>query len=167
MKREHQTGRLLAQGGMIAALYVVLTLLSAAFGLHSGVVQLRLSEALALLPCFFPGAVPGLFVGCLLANILTGSVLWDVIIGSLATLLGALGTRLLRKNRWLAMLPPIVSNILLVPPVLSFAYHAEGTIPFFMLTVGIGEVLSCGVLGQFLYSAMAKRRLWDGKNNGK
>lgn len=167
MKRENQTGRLLAQGGMIAALYVVLTLLSAVFGLSSGAVQLRLSEALALLPCFFPGAVPGLFTGCLLANILTGSVLWDVIVGSLATLLGALGTRLLRKNRWLAMLPPIVSNTLLVPPVLAFAYHAEGTIPFFMLTVGIGEVLSCGVLGQFLYSAMAKRSLLDGNHNGK
>lgn len=167
MKHENQTGKLLAQGGMIAALYVVLTLLSAAFGLSSGAVQLRLSEALTLLPCFFPGAVPGLFVGCLLSNLLTGGILWDVVVGSLASLLGALGTRLLRKNRWLAMLPPILSNILLIPPVLAWGYRLEGTIPFFMLTVGIGEVLSCGVLGQLLYSAMEKRRLWSRKDSGK
>lgn len=156
-RQKYSAGALLTQGGMIAALYVVLTLASAAFGLASNPVQLRLSEALTLLPCFFPGAVPGLFVGCLLANLLTGSILWDVIVGSLATLLGALGTRLLRKNRWLAMLPPIVSNLLLVPPVLAWAYRLEGSIPFFMLTVGAGEILSCGVLGQLMYTAICRR----------
>ncbi len=104
-------------------------------------------------------------MGCLLANLLTGCVLWDVAVGSLATLLGALGTRLLRKNRWLAVLPPIVSNILLVPPVLAWAYGVEESIPFLMLTVGLGEVLSCGVLGELMYSALDKRRaLWDRKD---
>lgn len=162
---QRSAGTLLAQGGMVAALYVALTLVSSAMGLASGQIQLRLSEALTVLPCFFPAAVPGLFVGCLLANLLTGCVLWDVAVGSLATLLGALGTRLLRKSRWLAVLPPIVSNILLVPPVLAWAYGVEESIPLLMLTVGLGEVLSCGVLGELMYSAMDKHRaLWDRKD---
>lgn len=163
--KQRNAGIFLAQGGMVAALYVALTLIASAMGLASGQIQLRLSEALTILPCFFPAAVPGLFVGCLLANLLTGCVLWDVAVGSLATLLGALGTRLLRKNRWLAVLPPIVSNILLVPPVLAWAYGVEESIPFLMLTVGLGEVLSCGVLGELMYSAMDKHRaLWDRKD---
>lgn len=162
---QRSAGTFLAQGGMVAALYVELTLIASAMGLASGQIQLRLSEALTVLPCFFPAAVPGLFVGCLLANLLTGCVLWDVAVGSLATLLGALGTRLLRKNRWLAVLPPIVSNILLVPPVLAWAYGVEESIPFLMLTVGLGEVLSCGVLGELMYSALDKHRaLWDRKD---
>lgn len=163
--KQRNAGTFLAQGGMVAALYVALTLVSSAMGLASGQIQLRLSEALTVLPCFFPAAVPGLFVGCLLANLLTGCVLWDVAVGSLATLLGALGTRLLRKNRWLAVLPPIVSNILLVPPVLVWAYGVEESIPLLMLTVGLGEVLSCGVLGELMYSALDKHRaLWDRKD---
>lgn len=162
---QRSAGIFLAQGGMVAALYVELTLVSSAMGLASGQIQLRLSEALTVLPCFFPAAVPGLFVGCLLANLLTGCVLWDVAVGSLATLLGALGTRLLRKSRWLAVLPPIVSNILLVPPVLVWAYGVEESIPLLMLTVGLGEVLSCGVLGELMYSALDKHRaLWDRKD---
>lgn len=162
---QRSAGTFLAQGGMVAALYVELTLVSSAMGLASGQIQLRLSEALTVLPCFFPAAVPGLFVGCLLANLLTGCVLWDVAVGSLATLLGALGTRLLRKSRWLAVLPPIVSNILLVPPVLVWAYGVEESIPLLMLTVGLGEVLSCGVLGELMYSALDKHReLWDRKD---
>lgn len=162
---QRSAGTFLAQGGMVAALYVELTLIASAMGLASGQIQLRLSEALTILPCFFPAAVPGLFVGCLLANLLTGCVLWDVAVGSLATLLGTLGTRLLRKNRWLAVLPPIVSNILLVPPVLAWAYGVEESIPFLMLTVGLGEVLSCGVLGELMYSALDKHRaLWDRKD---
>ena len=162
---QRSAGTFLAQGGMVAALYVALTLVSSAMGLASGQIQLRLSEALTVLPCFFPAAVPGLFVGCLLANLLTGCVLWDVAVGSLATLLGALGTRLLRKSRWLAVLPPIVSNILLVPPVLVWAYGVEESIPLLMLTVGLGEVLSCGVLGELMYSALDKHReLWDRKD---
>lgn len=163
--KQRNAGIFLAQGGMVAALYVALTLIASAMGLASGQIQLRLSEALTILPCFFPAAVPGLFVGCLLANLLTGCVLWDVAVGSLATLLGALGTRLLRKSRWLAVLPPIVSNILLVPPVLVWAYGVEESIPLLMLTVGLGEVLSCGVLGELMYSALDKHRaLWDRKD---
>ncbi len=157
MKKHNKTA-FLTQSGVIAALYVVLSFVSAALGLASGEIQLRLGEALCILPAFLPAAVPGLFVGCLLFNILSGSLVWDVVFGSLATLLGALGTRALRNNRWLACLPPILSNVLIVPFVLTWAYGIPGTIPFFVLTVGIGEVLSCGLLGQLVWSAVDKHK---------
>ena len=157
MKNQTNT-RFLTQSGVIAAVYVILTMLAASLGLASGEIQLRLSEALTILPVFTPAAVPGLFLGCLLSNLLAGGVIWDVVFGSLATLLGAVGTRLLRKNRWLACLPPILSNILIVPPVLTYAYGIPGGIPWLMLTVGVGEVLSCGVLGQLVYSALDKHK---------
>ena len=157
MKNQTNT-RFLTQSGVIAAVYVLLTMLAAAMGLDSGAVQLRLSEALTILPVFTPAAVPGLFIGCLLSNLLAGGVIWDVIFGSLATLLGAVGTRLLRKNRWLACLPPILANVLIIPFVLTCAYGIPGGIPWFMLTVGMGEVLSCGLLGQLLWSTLDKHK---------
>ena len=157
MKHKNRT-RMLTRSAAIAALYVLLTMISAAMGLDSKAVQLRLGEALTILPAFTPAAIPGLFIGCLLSNLLAGGVVWDVIFGSLATLLGAVGTRLLRKNRWLACLPPILSNVIIVPLVLTYAYGIPGGIPWFMLTVGMGEVLTCGVLGQLLWSALDKHK---------
>ncbi len=148
----------LTQSGVIAALYVALTLLAKVFGLDSGQIQLRLSEALCVLPVFLPAAVPGLTIGCLLANLLCGNIIWDVVFGTLATLLGAIGTRLLRKRPLLALLPPIVSNTIIVPFVLAYAYCLPGSVPFFMLTVGIGEVLSCGLLGSLLYNTLDKHK---------
>lgn len=143
----------LTQAAMIAALYVVLTQLAHVFGLDSQAIQLRFSEALTILPFFTPAAIPGLFVGCILANFFAGCLPWDIVFGSFATLCGALGTYILRKRKWLAPFPPIIANTLIVPFVLAYVYHAEGTIPYFMLTVGIGEILSCGVLGMaFLFS---------------
>ena len=156
--KKHNNTAMLTRSAAIAALYVLLTLLAAALGLDSGAVQLRLSEALTILPVFTPAAVPGLFIGCLLSNLLAGGVVWDVIFGSLATLLGAVGTRLLRKNRWLACLPPILANVIIVPLVLTYAYGIPGGIPWLMLTVGVGEVLTCGVLGQLLWSALDKHK---------
>lgn len=146
----------LTQAALIAALYVVLTLIANSLGLSNQAIQVRFSEALTILPFFTPAAIPGLFVGCLLSNILTGAIIWDIIFGSLATLIGAIGTYLLRKYKWMAPLPPIVANTLIVPFVLAFAYQAEGTIPFFMLTVGIGEVISCGILGMLLLGLLNK-----------
>ena len=151
---KNKSASFIAQAGIVAALYVVLTLLSNAFGLASGVIQVRISEALCILPCFISSAVPGLFIGCFLSNILAGGVIWDVIFGSIATLLGAIGTRLLKKHRYLASLPPIIANMLIVPFVLRYAYHIEGAIWYFMLTVGAGELISCGILGQALYTAL-------------
>lgn len=148
----------LTQAAMIAALYVVLTFLSNAFGLASGAIQIRISEALTILPYFTPAAVPGLFIGCLLSNVLTGCALFDILFGSLATLLGAVGTRILRKRKWIAPIPPIVSNMVIVPLVLTYVYEIPGGIPYLMLTVGIGEVISCGVLGLLLFSVLSKYR---------
>lgn len=149
----------LTQAATIAALYVVLTLLSNVLGLANYAIQVRFSEALTILPLFTPAAIPGLYVGCLLSNILTGCIVWDIIFGPLATLLGALGTHFLcKKCKWAAPLPPILANTLIIPFILCYAYKFEGSMPYFMLTVGIGEILSCGVLGMLLYSTLLKYR---------
>lgn len=146
----------LTQAAMIAALYVILTQVAHLFGLDSHAIQLRFSEALTILPFFTPAAVPGLFIGCLLANFFAGGLFLDIIFGSLATLLGALGTRALRKHKWLTPLPPILANTIIIPFILSYIYCFEGSIPYFMLTVGIGEILSCGLLGMFLLFILQK-----------
>ena len=144
----------ITQAALIAALYTVLTMIAAGFDLASGAIQVRFSEALTIMPFFTPAAIPGLTLGCLLSNILTGCVLPDVIFGTLATLLGALGSCALRKNRFLCAIPPIVSNALIIPFVLTYAYHIPGGIPLFMLTVGLGELISCMGLGQLLLQVL-------------
>ena len=146
---------------IIAALYVVLTYLASAMGLASFAVQVRFSEALTILPIFTPAAIPGLFVGCVLANILTGCALWDVIFGSLATLIGAFGTYFLKNHKILAILPPTIANTIIVPFVLLNVYNLEGTYWFFALTVCFGEIISCGVLGTILRKSLEKRNLFD------
>ena len=129
----------ICQAAVIAALYVVLTYVFSAFA--SGVIQVRVSEALTILPAFTPAAIPGLVIGCLLSNTLTGCVLLDIIFGSVATLIGALGSYALRRHTWLVPIPPIVSNMIIVPFVLRFAYGATDAFPFMMATVGAGEII--------------------------
>ncbi len=146
----------LIHSAAIAALYVVLTMLVAPIAF--GPIQFRFSEALTILPFFTPAAIPGLFVGCLLSNILGSAVLWDVIFGSLATLIGAIGTWLLRKHRKLICLPPIISNTLIIPWVLRYAYGEPALIPYLMLTVGIGELLAVGVCGNLLVETLLPYR---------
>ena len=149
--------RFVCQAGIVAALYTVLTCLVGAFGLANGAIQFRVSEALCVLPVFMPAAVPGLTVGCLLSNILTGCLWQDILFGPVATLLGALGTWLLRRlSPWLAPLPTVAANTLIVPFILAYAYHAEGGLPYLMLTVGIGEILSAYVLGMVLLLALRR-----------
>ena len=142
------------QAAVIAALYVVLTYVFSAFA--SGVIQVRVSEALTILPAFTPAAIPGLVIGCLLSNTLTGCVLLDIIFGSVATLIGALGSYALRRHTWLVPIPPIVSNMIIVPFVLRFAYGATDAFPFMIATVGAGEIISCYLLGMILYGALKK-----------
>ena len=122
----------------------------------SGVIQVRVSEALTILPAFTPAAIPGLVIGCLLSNTLTGCVLLDIIFGSVATLIGALGSYALRRHTWLVPIPPIVSNMIIVPFVLRFAYGATDAFPFMIATVGAGEIISCYLLGMILYGALKK-----------
>ena len=145
----------MTQAAVIAALYVVLTLIANAFGLANHAIQVRLSEALTILPYFTPAAIPGLFAGCILSNVMTGCPLPDIIFGSLATLIGAVFTRKLRKYKWMAPLPPIAANAILIPPVLLFAY---GIKPYWfsLVTVTVGEIISCGIFGMLLLFSLQK-----------
>ena len=155
--RDKSSSRFMAQGAVIAAIYVVLTVVFAPFSFKE--IQVRVAEALTVLPVFTPAAVPGLFLGCLVANIFGGAPLPDVVFGSLVTLLGAVGTRLLRQRRpALALVPPIVANMLIVPLILRYAYGVPLPIPVMMATVGVGELISCGGLGLLLYKALSVHR---------
>ena len=145
----------LVRGAAVAALYALFTLAIAP--ISSGLMQLRLSEGLCVLPYFAPEMAIGLFVGCAAANMLTGAMWFDVVFGSLATLIGAYGTYLLRRKPYLAALPPIISNTLIIPFLLAFVYKFDGSLWYFVLTVGIGEIISCGIFGTALIHCMLKR----------
>ncbi|MBE7034384.1 MAG: QueT transporter family protein [Ruminococcaceae bacterium] len=150
----------LTQSALIAALYVALTYLSALLGIASGVVQVRLSEALTILPAFNFSAVPGLFIGCFVANLLTGAAFWDVVFGSCATLLGAFGTYYLGKKCFTAPIFPILSNTLIIPFVLKIVYGVNNGYQFLFVTIFVGEFISCGILGVLLYKALSKTHLF-------
>ena len=147
----------ITQAALIAALYIVLTFIANAMGLANYAIQVRFSESLTILPYFTSSAIPGLFIGCLLSNLLTGCALPDVIFGSLATLIGAFVTYALRKYKWAAPVGPIVSNVLIVPFVLLYAYGIQ-PLWFSFVTVTIGEIISCGVLGMLLLNTLQKYR---------
>ncbi len=140
----------LTQGAMIAALYVVLTVFIAAFNLASGAIQVRISEALTILPIFTPAAIPGLFIGCVISNIVIGGAIWDIIFGSLTTLIAAYCTYLLRKTKVLYMVPPVLFNAIIIPFVLIFAYHMKDAYWFLFATVGAGELISVFIFGFIL-----------------
>ena len=150
----------MTRAGMIAAIYVALTMLSALMGLSSGAIQLRLSEAMCLLPLILPEAIVGLTLGCALANFITGCAVWDIVFGSVATLIGAVGAYLLKrlpeKYEFVATIPTVLANAIIVPFVLRWAYGIEDGYWFLFATVGISEVLSAGVLGTFLYKNLKK-----------
>ena len=172
----------ITQAAVIAALYVVLSMLSEAVGLCSGVIQCRISEALTILPAFVSPAVPGLYVGCLLTNLISSESIWDIIFGPVATLIGALGTyligravraRALRKTDGAAAgnrnsvfriviltvmfaLPPIIANAVIIPPVLKFSLGLEDAFWFIVVTVAAGEIIACGVFGGLLLAALLR-----------
>lgn len=148
----------LTQAAMIAAFYVVLTFLANAASLASGAIQVRLSEMLTVLPAFTPAAIPGLAIGCFLSNLLTGCCILDIIMGSIATLVGAIGAYLLRKWKWAIPLPAVLANALIVPWVLSspYGYGLTNAWSYLFVTVSIGEIISCGVLGMMLYFTLKK-----------
>lgn len=162
MNANRKRALFVAQGAVIAALYVVLTVVLAPISF--GAMQVRLSEILAVLPMFTPAAVPGLFIGCLLGNLLGGAVIWDTVFGSLATLIGAAGGYLLRSNRWLVPLPTIAANTVIVPFVLCYAYEVNLPIPLLALYVAIGEIISCYLLGELLITLLQKRKVKFGKD---
>ncbi len=148
----------ICQAAMIAAIYVVLTVFINAFGLANGAIQVRISEALCILPIFTPAAIPGLFVGCLLANTITGAVIFDIIFGSIATLIGAIGTYYWRNTKFVFTLPPVIANTIVVPLVLKYAYGLGDAYLYLVVTILIGEVLSICILGMVLKAALWKER---------
>ena len=155
----------IVQAAMIAALYIVLTALAAGFDLASGAIQVRFSEVLTILPFFTPAAIPGLWIGCLTANLMTGAIIWDIVFGSIATLIGAVGTYLLRKHKFACTLPPVIANMVIVPWVLRYGYGfktvyngVDWSIPFNVVTVGIGEIISVCILGSLLLKVLNKYR---------
>lgn len=153
----------ITQAALIAAIYVVLTFVSNAAGLASGSIQVRISEALCILPVFTAAAIPGLWLGCFLANLLTGGIIVDVVFGSIASLLGAVGTYLLRKHKFACTWPPVLANMIIVPFVLRYGYGfvteyngIDWSLPFNAVTVGIGEIITCVVLGSVLLKVLGK-----------
>lgn len=164
MKNTRKLTLYTTRGALIAALYVVLTEVATLVGLSSGAIQFRISEALCILPIFFPEAVPGLFIGCLISNLFVPNVSpWDVIFGSIATLIGAYGAYVLRflpeKYKWAATLPTILANVIIVPFVLMFAYGVNDGYFYLATTVGIGEVVCAGIGGSALYYILKKSNI--------
>lgn len=142
----------ISQAAIIAAIYVVLVFAFRPISFSS--IQFRIAEALTILPFFTPAAIPGVTIGCLLGNLLGGADILDIVFGTLATLIGAFGSYALRNHKYLVPLPPILANTIIVPWVLRYAYGMKDAILFMMLTVGIGEVIACGVLGLVLLFAL-------------
>ncbi|MBR5508321.1 MAG: QueT transporter family protein [Clostridia bacterium] len=158
MKKQTNATRL-ARGAMIGAIYVALTFIANAFGLASGAIQVRLSEALCVLPAFFPEAVPGLWLGCFLANLLTGCAPMDILFGSIATLIGAYGTMKFKDHSYLLYLPPVLSNAIIVPIVLKLTYGLGDAWWYLVATVAIGEIISCVILGSILSKIIKRHNL--------
>ena len=156
MKSSKQV-KFVTHAAIIAALYVVLTYIANAAGLASRDIQCRLSEALLVLPMFTPAAIPGLFAGCFLSNLLTGCMAADIVFGSIATLMGAVGAYFLRKHHpSLSTSVNVIANMIIVPLVLKYTYGLDGGLWYFFVTVGIGEIISCTVLGTLLYGSLKK-----------
>ena len=156
-QKNHAKVKYLCYAAIIAALYVALSLISGAFGLASGVIQVRISEALCVLPFFTPAAIPGVTIGGFIYNIIGSGEILDIVFGTLATLIGAIGARLLRKCKWVITIPTIAANALIIPFVLKFGFMLEDSVAFFMVTIFIGEFIAAGILGTLLLLALNKR----------
>ena len=160
MSNSRFTTHQLATAGVIAALYAVLAYVASIFGIAYGPIQCRFSEALCVLPFLFPAATPGLFVGCLVANLLSPYGALDIIFGSLATLLAAVWTQH-THHKWLAPLPPVLCNAVIVGAVISFQQTGftgafAGAFVYNAVTVGVGEAIACYVLGGVLLTVLPK-----------
>ena len=133
---------------VIAALYAGLTITEQfTVGMTKDIIQVRLSDALLILPVFTPAAIPGLFAGCLISNYVIGCHPYDVIFGSVATLIGAIGTYLVRKHKFMAPVPPIIINMIVIPILFAYVYRYENPFWYFVVAIGVGELIACGVLG--------------------
>jgi len=151
--------KFISRAALVGAIYAVLTL--ALYPISFGAVQFRLSEALTLLPLLIPEAIPGLFVGCIVANLLSPNiVVLDVVFGSLATLIAAVLTSRV-KSVWLAPLPPVICNALIVGAVIAYSEVGAGAgfwaaYLFNLASVGFGELVVCYALGVPLILALRR-----------
>ncbi len=151
----------LTQSAIIAALYVILTLISGLFGLDGkALIQIRISEALCVLSVFLPSAISGMTVGCFIYNIFFCSPI-DALFGTLATFIGVFATRyipLFKKHVALAGIPTVIANTLIIPFIIAFVYADGGisSVPIFMLSVFAGETVSCIGLGSLLALTLKK-----------
>ena len=164
MKRKNQKRvRFITLSATIAALYVVLTLISAVFGLSSGAIQIRISEALCVLSFFTPAAIPGLTIGCLISNLLTGANLLDVVFGTLATFIGVIGGHYLRKSKWLITLPTVLANTIIIPLVIVYGFGVtDMSLALIAFTVCLGELISATLLGSALLSVLKRYKFnWN------
>lgn len=163
MKRTKKTTLYITRGALITAAYTCLAYMCAPMTFLF--FQFRISEALCILPIFFPEAIPALFIGCILSNYLSGCVIFDIIFGSLATLIGAIGARLLaklpKKLMWLSTLPTVLANTFIVPFVIIYAYGGTESYLFFALSVFVGELVTAGVLGSVLYYQLSTYKVFS------
>ncbi len=155
MTSNKKTARFITWSAVIAAIYVVLTVVFAPISFNVG--QIRIAEMLTILPLFTPAAIPGLFIGCILGNLLGGAIVLDIVFGSIATLIGAVGGYLLRKNRWLVPIPAVISNGIIVPIILKYGYGFDMPLALMMLYVTAGEIVGCYILGEILASILIKQ----------
>jgi uncharacterized membrane protein len=166
MKNRTNPVRRMVTGALIAAVYAAATYAAAAMGLAYAGVQFRFSEALCILPVFTPAAIPGLTVGCVLANLASPLGIVDIICGSAATLLASVTTYLLRNVRakgipWLAALPPVIFNSLIVGAEIAALSEGGFAAAFLIaaLQVGAGELAVCYGLGIPLFLLIEKNGL--------
>ena len=158
MNNYNNATRHITTGALIAAAYVTLTQLFAPISF--GPIQVRIAEALTILPMFTPAAVPGLFIGCLRGNLHVKALIWDVFFGSFATLIGAWGTWMLRHRRWLAPVPTVLANAAIIPPVLRWSCGLELPLPLMAACIAVGEVVGCYILGELLAEVMLRRSVF-------
>lgn len=145
----------LVHGGVIASLYISLTLFT--MPISYGVMQVRIAEALTVLPAFTPAAIPGLFVGCLISNILGPNGVVDIVFGSLATLLAAIATYKVGHSDFLVPLPPVLLNGIIIGSMLYYVYGVPLPLWSCILWVGLGEACACYGLGLPLVKYLNKR----------
>lgn len=150
-----------SKAALTAALYVTLACLANSLGLASGAVQLRLSEALCVFPVFGFSFVPGVTVGCLIFNLLFSGNILDIIFGTLATFIGALCALAFKNHKYLAFIPTVISNTVIIPFVIAYGFMDGNlsTYPIVALGIFVGEFLSCGVIGNFLLKLIEKYKL--------
>lgn len=142
------------QAALIAAIYATLTIVLGSFGY--GPIQFRIAEALTVLPALTPAGIPGLFVGCMVANILGPYGMLDMILGGGATLLAALLSYALRKRPMLVPLPPVLVNAVVIGSMLYYAYGVPMSLIACMATVGLGQLVSCYALGYPLLKILSR-----------